>query len=41
MNLKEQIISILEKVDDENILKHMLNIINEIYILYISGRWER
>lgn len=41
MSIKEQIYSIIEKVDNEIILKHMLNIINEIYLLHITGRWGR
>lgn len=41
MNLKEQIYTIVERIDDEGMLKHILNIVNKIYILYTSGRWGR
>lgn len=37
----EQINSILEKVDDEHVLKDMKNLINSVYKHYISGNWER
>ena len=39
--LIEQIVSILEKVDDENVLQDMKSLINSIYKHYISGNWER
>ncbi len=39
--LIEQINSILEKVDDETILKDMKDLINGVYKHYISGNWER
>ena len=39
--LIEQIVSILEKVDDEKVLQDMKNLINSIYKHYISGNWER
>jgi hypothetical protein len=39
--LIEQINSILEKVDDETILKDMKYLINGVYKHYISGNWER
>lgn len=39
--LIEQINSILEKVDDENVLKEMKDLINGVYKHYISGNWER
>lgn len=41
MSLKDQIHAIVERIDDEGMLKHILNIVNEIYILYTSGRWGR
>ena len=31
----------LEKVEDEGVLKDMLNLINAVYKHYISGNWER
>lgn len=39
--LIEQIVSILEKVDDEKVLQDMKSLINSIYKHYISGNWER
>ena len=39
--LIEQINSVLEKVDDENVLKDMKELINGVYKHYISGNWER
>jgi hypothetical protein len=39
--LIEQIVSILEKIEDENVLKDLKNIINSVYKHYISGNWER
>lgn len=39
--LIEQINSILDKVDDENVLKDMKELINGVYKHYISGSWER
>lgn len=39
--LIEQIVSILEKVDDEKVLQDMKSLINSIYKHYISGKWER
>ena len=37
----EQINSILEKVDDENVLKDMLNLVGTIFRHYTSGKWGR
>lgn len=37
----EQINSVLEKVDDEKVLKDMLNLIKGIYKHYSAGKWER
>ena len=37
----EQIVSIIEKVDDENVLMDMKNLINGVYKHYISGKWGR
>lgn len=39
--LIEQINSILDKVDDENVLHDMKELINGVYKHYISGNWER
>ena len=39
--LIEQIVSILEKVDDEKVLQAMKNLINSVYKHYISGNCER
>ena len=39
--LIEQIVSILEKVDDEKVLQDMKSLINSIYKHFISGNWER
>ena len=39
--LIEQINSILDKVDDENVLHDMTELINGVYKHYISGNWER
>ena len=39
--LIEQIVSILEKVDDEKVLQDMKSLINSIYKHYIFGNWER
>ena len=39
--LIEQIVSILEKVEDEKVLQDMKSLINSIYKHYISGNWER
>ena len=39
--LIEQMVSIMEKVDDENVLQDMKNLINGVYKHYISGNWER
>lgn len=41
MDTKTQIISIINKIKDEQILKHVLNIVNKIYKLHIDGRWGR
>ena len=38
--LIEQIVSILEKVDDEKLLQDMKSLINSVYKHYISGNWE-
>lgn len=37
----EQINSILNKIDDENVLQDMKSLINGVYKHYISGNWER
>lgn len=39
--LKKRIEEIVEKVEDEGVLKDMLNLINAVYKHYISGNWER
>lgn len=39
--LKKQISSILEKIEDVRVLKDILNIINAIYIHFQSGKWGR
>lgn len=39
--LIEQIVSILEKVDDEKVLQDIKSLINSVYKHYISGNWER
>lgn len=39
--LIEQIVSILEKVDDEKVLQNIKSLINSVYKHYISGNWER
>lgn len=39
--LKKRIEEIVEKVEDEGVLKDMLNLINTVYKHYISGNWER
>lgn len=39
--LIEQIVSILEKVEDEKVLQDIKSLINSIYKHYISGNWER
>ena len=39
--LIKEINSIIEKVDDENVLKDMKNLICGVYKHYISGNWER
>jgi hypothetical protein len=39
--LIKQIVSILEKVDDEKVLQDMKDLINGVYKHYISGNWER
>ena len=35
----EQIKSILDKVEDEEVLKDMLNLLDTVYRHYISGDW--
>ncbi len=37
--LIEKIVSILEKVEDINVLKDMLSLINGVYKHFISGHW--
>ncbi len=37
----EQIVSILEKVEDINVLKDMYSLINGVYKHFISGKWGR
>ena len=37
----ERIVSILEKVQDENIIKDMWCLINGVYKHYVNGKWER
>lgn len=39
--LIKSIVSILEKVNDKNVLQEMKNLINGVYKHYISGNWER
>ncbi len=39
--LKKRIEEIVEKVEDEGVLKDLLNLINGVYKHYISGNWER
>ena len=39
--LIDQIVSILEKVDDEKVLQDIKSLINSVYKHYISGNWER
>lgn len=36
----KSIISILEKIENEKVLKEIKNIINAIYKHYVSGKWE-
>lgn len=38
--LIEEIVSVLEKADDENVLQDMKNLINGVYKHYVSGKWE-
>lgn len=37
----EQIKSILDKVEDETVLKDMLNLIDTVYRHYQNGQWGR
>ena len=39
--LIERIEEIVEKVEDEGVLKDLLNLVNGVYKHYISGNWER
>lgn len=41
MTAKEQIISIINKINDEKVLKDILNLVNGVYKHFISGTWER
>ena len=37
----EQINEVLDKVDDERVLRDMKNLIDAVHRHYISGNWER
>ena len=39
--LVKRIEEIVEKVEDEGVLKDLLSLINGVYKHYISGNWER
>lgn len=39
--LVKRIEEIVEKVEDEGVLKDLLNLVNGVYKHYISGNWER
>lgn len=39
--LIKEMISIIEKVDDEKVLSDMKNLINGAYKHYVLGTWER
>lgn len=41
MTAKEQIISIINKINDEKVLKDILNLVNGVYKHFIAGTWER
>ncbi len=40
ISTKDMLIDIIEKTDNEKVLKDMLSILNEIYLLFINGRWD-
>ncbi len=40
MDYKKQILSIVNKIHDEQMLKHVLNIINKIYIIQEKSKRE-
>lgn len=37
----EQINSILDKIEDETVLKDMLNLVDAVYQHYQNGQWGR
>jgi DNA-binding FrmR family transcriptional regulator len=41
VKIKEQILSIIEKIEDEQVLKDILNIVSAIYKHFVRGHWER
>lgn len=40
MTTQKQIIRIIKKVNDEKVLKDMLNLVACVYQHYINGKWE-